>query len=346
MFKANKKSSSLQTSLSLVILAALSAIGIGLVYTQFSFNPAVLEMSTTISSNGSSPQVQKNSPDDSLLPLPENMVSLSPPEIFDSQNLSDKINGKAELYLSAGFVRLRTQRFADERIPALWIETFVYDMGSEQNAFSVFSTQRRNDAEPLAITQYSYKTQNALFLVHGPYYLEIIASEASEKAFQSLQSIAESFIHHIRTEAKAITEENLFPKPNLAQNSIALISSDAFGCEHLDRVFTAIYELSDAELMAFLSHRNTPREAETLVSTYHQFLIAYGGLDVETDVPIQGAKMVNILDTYEVIFSHGTYLAGVREAPDKNQAQELAVRLFKKIKEATDESGVGQQKNK
>jgi hypothetical protein len=38
-----------------------------------------------------------------------------------------------------------------------------------------------------------------------------------------------------------------------------------------------------------------------------------------------------------VIFSQGTYIAGVREAEDKARAKALAIRLEKKLKEATDE---------
>jgi hypothetical protein len=44
------------------------------------------------------------------------------------------------------------------------------------------------------------------------------------------------------------------------------------------------------------------------------------------------------LDTYEIVFAHGTCLAGVREAEDKQTARELAMRLFKRIKEADPKS--------
>jgi hypothetical protein len=47
--------------------------------------------------------------------------------------------------------------------------------------------------------------------------------------------------------------------------------------------------------------------------------------------------MIHILDTYEIVFSHGPYLAGVREAADQASAQELAIQLFNRIKEASAE---------
>ena len=112
-----------------------------------------------------------------------------------------------------------------------------------------------------------------------------------------------------------------------------MISSDAFGFNRLDQIFTAVYKLGDAEVMAFLSRRKTIEEAAELAQAYLEFLIAFGGRHIEIDLPIAGAKMIDILDTYEVIFSQGHFLAGVREAQDRNQAQELAIRLYTKLKQ-------------
>jgi hypothetical protein len=119
------------------------------------------------------------------------------------------------------------------------------------------------------------------------------------------------------------------------------VSTDAFGYDRFDQIFTATYKLQDRELMAYYSRRKTPREAEELAAAYSDFLMAFGGIAAESGLTIQSAKMIHILDTYEVVFSHGPYLAGVREAADKQPAQELAMQLFNRIKEATRPSDVG-----
>jgi hypothetical protein len=331
--RTNKKRNYLETYLTLLILSALMLTGTGIFLMQFRYNPAVINIETIGLPAERIPGTQKPSTGLPLFPMPKGLVPLSPPELFDSQNLSDKIDGKAELYLTAGFARLQTQRFKSNAASNLWLEAFIYDMGTGQNAFSVFSAQRREGAEPLNLTQYSYRTENALFLVHGHYYLEIIASEASEDALQPMELYSKAFIDTLEVETKSVTEENLFPKPDLVDNSISLISSDAFGFNRLDQVFTAVYKLGDTEVMAFLSHRKTDREAAELAQAYQEFLIAFGGRHIEIDLSIDGAKMVDILDTYEVIFSQGPYLAGVREAQDRNHAQELAIRLYNKLKQ-------------
>jgi hypothetical protein len=210
-------------------------------------------------------------------------------------------------------------------------------MQSAQNAFSVFSAQRRQDARTLDLGQYAYQTQNAIFFSHGPFYVEIVASDVSETINQSMLAFAEAFIKKHPIKTQTIGENELFPQEGLIQNSISLVSADAFGYDRFDQIFTATYKIGDTELMAYYSRRKTPRVAQELASGYGNFLVEFGGKTDESDLGIKTAKMIHILDTYEVVFSHGPYLAGVREAADKQPAQELAMQLFNRIKEANNE---------
>ena len=332
MYPLIETRSNLQNYLSLIILAALVITATGIFLWQFRYNPAVLNLDNIVSSTAEIPQTQKPSSVQTPFPLPEGLVALSPPEVFEPANLSDKINGKAELYLSAGFVGLQTQRFKHSDTSNVWMEAFIYNMASNKNAFAVFSAQRRDDADSLNLTQHSYQTKNALFLVHGPYYLEIIASEASVDIFQPMLQFAETFVDSIQVKSVQISEKNLFPKADLIQNSVSLIASDAFGFERFDQIFTARYTIDGAEIMAFISNRNAADKAIELAEAYQKFLLTFGGRKIEIDLTIKNAMMVEILDTYEVIFSHGTYIAGVREAEDRDRAKTLAIQLAKQLK--------------
>jgi hypothetical protein len=327
-----------QTFLSLIILGVLAVISGGVFWVQFNYNPAVQPVSAALpagDTRDTSVTAPPTSAEKALISSPSGQSPLTPLETFDAATLSDKINGKAELYLSAGFIRLHSQRFKDEAAENVWMEVFVYDMQSAQNAFSVFSAQRREDARTLDLGQYAYQTQNAIFFIHGPFYVEIVASDVSEAIIQSMITFAEAFIEKHPIKTQTIGEKELFPKEGLIQNSISLISADAFGYDRFDQIFTATYTLKDTELMAYYSRRKTPREAEELASSYRDFLVAFGGNPAEFDLGIKKAEMIHILDTYEVVFSHGPYLAGVREATEKQPGRELAMRLYNSIKEAT-----------
>jgi len=334
VIRETKKYSRQQTASSLVILFILVVTGTGIFWAQFNYNPAVLQTDlflspTTKDQNASQPALTK-----SIIPLPPGMVPLTLPESFDAQNLSDKINGKAELYLSAGFVGLNSQRFKDKKDDSLWIEAYLYDMGNGQNAFSVFSAQRREGAAALDLTPYAYRTQNALFLVHGSFYIEIIASEATDRAFNPMRLLAENFIHNTAAQTVTIPEKDLFPVQGLVADSISLISTDAFGFERLNKIYTAEYEVGGRQMMAFLSRRQENQAAQDLASAYQKFLETFGGQTIDAHLPIKNAKLVEILETYEVIFSYGIFIAGVREADNKERAIMLAVQLYDKLKAA------------
>jgi hypothetical protein len=212
-------------------------------------------------------------------------------------------------------------------------------MDNGQNAFSVFSAQRREGAAKLDLTRYAYRTSNALFLVHGRFYIEIIASEATERAFNPVKLLAENFIANTATQTVTIQEKDLFPVQGLVADSISLISTDAFGFDRLNQIYTAEYELGQQRLMAFLSRRQETRAAQDLASAYQKFLETFGGQNIDVNLAIKDAKLIEILETYEVSFSCGPFMAGVREAGSKEQAVNLALQLYKRLKEVIDESG-------
>jgi len=334
VIRENQKYSRQQTSSSLAILFILILTGTGIFLAQFNYNPAVLQkdlfLSPIAKGKDSSPTVLA----ESVIPLPPDMVPLTLPESFDAQSLSDKIDGKAEMYLSAGFINLTSQRYKDKKGSNLWIEAYLYDMGNGQNAFAVFSAQRREGAAMLDLAPYAYRTQNALFLVHGSLYIEIIASEATDLAVDKMKLLAENFIHNTVTQTVTIQEKDLFPVQGLVDDSISLISADAFGFDRLNQVYTAEYELGQERLMAFLSRRPETRAAQDLASAYQKFLETFGGQSLDANLAIKDAKLVEILETYEVIFSCGPFMAGVREAASKEQAMNLAVQLYDKLKAA------------
>ncbi|MCU0560596.1 MAG: hypothetical protein MUD16_10460 [Desulfobacterales bacterium] len=327
---ARKAKTGGETFAAVAVLCGLLLIAAGIFIRQPSFNPAVLNLSAIADSQPKAAGPHALAP---LIPAPAGLTVLTPVESFDRETLSDKIDGKAELYLSAGFVRLDCQRLALSERPDAWLEVFVYDMGSAPNAFAVFSTQRRADVVSLSIGDFAYRAGNALFVAHGHYYLELIASADDERLSAALEELAESFIRSRAVAAAVISEQDLFPKAGLIEASITLIAADAFGVAGLDRVFTATYQRTAGAMTAFLSRRADADAAAEQVRSYAEFLSAYGGKRLAADDPVPGATVVEIMDTFMVVFAQGPFFAGVHEAPDKTLALELARELAAALKE-------------
>jgi hypothetical protein len=333
MARVKAESSKREPLVSLAILTVLVGIAIGVYFKQFRYDRAVFTV--TLSEQGSFASPSSNSSGSSGLEvyLPDGMVPLTPPESFGPNNLSDKINGKAELYLSAGFLSLHSQRFVKTENSNVWMEVFVYDMGTMRNAFSVYGTQKRTDAEKVDLAPFAYRTSNAVFFVHGQEYVEIVAATATEEMATMMLSFAKNFIRNRPVETHRLGELALFPPEHLDEESISLLASDVFSFQRLNNIWIAGYTIDDTPLTAFLSLRETSQEAAELVAAYCQFLIENGGTEEKLNVNIPGARVVRIFDTFEMIWSHDKLLAGVHEAERLDLAEKLALTLYRKLSE-------------
>jgi len=329
-----KNPSRFETVLSFGILSVLALTAGVILIRQSHFNPAVLQLAADQVISGSPAAIPASQAGAALVPLPQDVSVLTAPETFGPDTLSDKIDGKAELYLSAGFERLQCQRFSDAASAETWMEIFIFNMATQKNAFAVYSSQQREDAAPSpALGRYAYRTANALYWVHGPYYVELIASEASEATLNRMQALARAFNQATPVATEAITETALFPQAGLDPKSITLIPDDAFGFEKFDRVFVAEYHLNGSTLSAFVSARGSPEAAEDLAAAYRAFLLAFGGTALE-DSGVRDAVIVEIMDAYEIIFTRDLFVAGVHAAADKSRATALARSLDAAIEEA------------
>ncbi len=317
--------------LSWMILFLLAGIGVVVFRVQQRLNPAVEIITMPVAGIESSGPRKKGEQLSVMIPVPEGMVAGTPLEIFLAENLADKIDGKADLYLSSGFARLFCRRFVSPDDSDFWIEILVYDMNGTRNAFAVFSLQRRSGAVRLDVTPFAYQAENALFFAHGHYYVEMISSRLSEIAQKKMRSAAEQFVRNAPVPDGEMPEPRLFPETNRVENSIKLIASDAFGFEGFNGIFTTDYRDGEKNLSAFLSVRPTSQEAESLAEEYARFLLAFGGEAIPSTLNIKNAKVRFILDTYEIVFVHNRVLAGVREAEDLQQAISLAELIQKEL---------------
>ena len=334
MVRGKSPPSRRERTVSWVIMGTLTVIALGLFVKQSHYDPTLIVPNVLESQAPGEMAPATVPPSDLGQFVPQDMRVSGPLESFGPESLSDKINGKAELYLSAGFLSLRCQRFASKMDLQWWMEVFVYDMGTLRQAYAVYSMQRRGEATPLDITPFSYDTGNALFFVHGKYYVETIASVLSEAMTDAMLSFGKAFLLKTSVEAEPIEELALFPKDDLEEGSITLFIADAFGFSGLNNCFTARYHVAGRALTAFISKKEDPGEAARVVAAYEAFLMANGGTAIPLEADLMPGAFVEILDTFELIFHHGQYVAGIHEAETQEAAEDLAWRLKRQLAEA------------
>ncbi len=329
MARPSRPPSKVETIVSVAVLLALAGVAAALVLRQIDYSSPFL---ATLDASTSASPPWPGQGDDLADYAGKGLSPMSPQESFTADTLFEKIDGRAELYLSAGVVGMRCRRLAMAAGADAWFEVFVYDMASGPNAFTVYSKQRRETAEKIG--ELAYRTSNALYFVHGKYYVEIVAASDSEGVARAMSDYRERFISAVAVGDEAAAEEPaLFPRQLLRAGSISRSGADDFGIAGFDGVYTAVYDVGGVGVTAFISRRASPAEASELAKAYADYYRPFGA-EVEPTSRIANGSVVAVLDTYKIVFSRGATLAGVHESTDRQAAEKVAEMLYDALGEA------------
>lgn len=318
-----------EKTLSAGVLAALAGILAAVVVQQRTFDPAV------VAASDAGLAAAREAAPGLLGTWPQGLSAMGAAEAFSPSTLSDKIDGKADLYLSAGFVSLRDQRVSLGGAASAWMEVFVFDMAKPANAFSVFSSQRRPRAADAGIADYSYEADNELCLVHGRYYVELVCSDGQAATMRAAEGLARAFVAATAVDEHANigAEQALFPTEGLVSGSVALVPSDVFGFDQLSNVFVARYREGAEEVTLFAARRGSPKEAAKAALDLRGFFVdECEGKALAAPSSPPGAALVELDGKFEAVFASGSFLAGVHQAPDRESALRWLEVLARRIK--------------
>ncbi|MHC4562027.1 MAG: DUF6599 family protein [Planctomycetota bacterium] len=332
-----KTSAPAETVIGLIVLLILIGIAVGVYFKQFRYDATIYDVVVAETSAGAGGADDADGVALAEL-LPDALAPLTPPERFDPSSLSDKINGKADYYLDAGFVGLTAQRFALDDDPQTWLEFFVYDMGEAANALIVFQSQRRSQAEELELTSRSYRSGGALFFAHGRYYVEVVPSSGDATLADAAMTLAGNFVADTAVEtAEAMGEAELFPKEGLIPDSITMQKTDVFGFDKFDNVWLARYRIDEVEVTAYISRRQSDEEAEALARDYIDFLAEMGGVRPPRSALAASATEQELFGNRYFVCYLGPFVCGVHECRDPDVARTLTHELLGRIAEVVNE---------
>jgi len=354
MVSTPRRTKRLESVISFCLLAVLVLIAIGVFLKQSDFDMSRFGVYTA-ASGPTSQKPQTNSPEITLDALtPTGFETPSKSETYTTENLYEKIDGKAPLYLESGFRKLFAQRFVNKKDKDLWMELFLFDMGTAKNAFAVYSVQKRPDAAPLSSVEdrnggqtmrFAYKTTNASYFAFDRYYVELVGSAQSQELLEAMLAVAGKIPSRLSVANDTeIVELRLFPQENVVAGSYKLHLTGAFGFEGLTDTFTARYMFGDNSLTAFFSRRRDTQDAHAVAESYYKFLIKNGGADKPPLNKNIEAKIVEFYGTTEIVFTTGPFIAGIHEAQSQQLAEELAVKLIDKLSEVAKAQGDDQTK--
>ncbi|MCK4887318.1 MAG: hypothetical protein KAS96_08010 [Planctomycetes bacterium] len=318
-----------ETAISLIILAILVFIACTVAVIQYDYDMGKFGFITDEPID--TPQKQQPAKAQFISKLmPKGFKNISRQESYNSQNLYEKINGKAPLYTETGFKSLKCQRFASSSDENLIFEAYLFDMSTARNAFAVYSVQKRADATDIPCDGFSYKTDNSVYFCSGRFYCEMVGFALSPVLVKAMTEAAVDFVSANKSDTQ-IEELELFPKENFVPGSIKFYPSDAFGYDGFKDIFSCHYEIQGETVTVFLSKRESPAQAKQMADGYFKFVIDNGGTVKKAQNEILNGKVVDFYDTTEIIFSAGNFTGGVHEAEDQTAAENIAVLLLEQL---------------
>ncbi|NIO06258.1 MAG: hypothetical protein GTN74_17125 [Proteobacteria bacterium] len=119
------------------------------------------------------------------------------PEVrqYDRKTLFKYIDGGAELYLAYRFQKVSVYRYTKTKAPDIVMD--MYDMGTPQDAFGVFTAEL--EGEDIRIGQGSEYDAGLLRFFKGRFFVSIMTHEETQESKEAVYSLARAVADEIQT---------------------------------------------------------------------------------------------------------------------------------------------------
>ena len=194
-------------------------------------------------------------------------------EIFDANNLYDRINGAAPGYILFNFNELTcfeyNQKADGENQPYITVQ--VYRHATCEDAFGIYSSERPSQTDFLAIGAEGYQEGSMLNFFVDRLYVKIESPSTAEKTAIAVRQIAQEFGRKVNPQPVFPALLQIFPVDHKIARSEMYISSNFLGHEFLGKAFTANYEASGKKYQLFIIDAGNADQAKVTLNRYLQF---------------------------------------------------------------------------
>jgi hypothetical protein len=200
-------------------------------------------------------------------------------------------------------------------------------MANSENAFSVFSVQRRSDVNSIEGFDTGYYSGNAGFAAIGQYYLEIIGSNTSQGTVDAVKTVVANFytMWGFGGQSSELSFVKLFPAENLLVDTIALTKNDAFGFALFKDTYIGQYDVDGETVTAFVIVCDDVDKASQLSDSYRDFLLENGLTKADTNML---GGVYEYSGMVEIVFSEGRFVGGIHESFNRPVAEQIAAKMI------------------
>jgi hypothetical protein len=196
--------------------------------------------------------------------------TLSPDvEIFNRNNLYERINGAAPLFLENNFQEMTSMEYT---LDDNYITIQAYRHATPEDAFGMYASERSPDMNFYpGIGGEAQGDGYGLFFFSGCMYVKMMASDESSAINEAMLAIAKNMAHKIDSAADYPPMFASLPKEGLIPHTEAYITQNYIGHDFLKLVYVADYEREGKKIQVFLLDGKTTEGARKILSDYFRF---------------------------------------------------------------------------
>ena len=241
-------------------------------------------------------------------------------EFYTSDNLYEKIDGRAPAYQSFNVQQLRCRSFGINAVPGSYVDVYEYRFDTPVNAFGMFALERDPKGKPLSFVADGYAADMGYFFRQGPVYVQIIASDTKPETLAKAKSIADIRAKDLPVDDNGLAGRRKLPADGMIADSVSYVPENAQGQAALKDVFQAKYKFDGAEL-AFFVMVTSPDDAAKASKAFQDFCGRFGTMETLPDV--NGAKLfrAQVFGKWKVVYQRDGELGGIFDADDAAKAQ-------------------------
>ncbi len=254
-----------------------------------------------------------------------------PPETYDPETLFHYMNGKARVYLDYGFVKLNHAEFAPTEAKPV-VDVDVYDMGSSEGAFGIYSLERGDDLPLHYKTRLGYMVASSRFFWKGRYYVAITSADTSPETIDAIKALSLYVEKSLRAGPEGIPLLAAFPADDRVTESEQYFAMNFLGYEFMGAGFTAAYHEKGGRFKLFLSPKDSPQAARAAYEKLRAALSGQGELTREESGIGQSAFAAR--DDYLgnwLVAVVGKYVVGATGFQDAATARRLVAGLCRSL---------------
>ena len=236
-------------------------------------------------------------------------------EIFNPDNLFDRINGADPLFIENNFREMTAMEYTKGNE---YITIQAYRHATKEDAFGMYASERSTDLKHFSVGGEAQGNGSSFYFFAGNIYVKMSAN-SSDDLEQTLQSIAEGFAKKIDSEAGYPTIIKAFPEEGKISYTETYITSNYIGHDFLNKVFTVQYKESDSKFQAFVINSETKESARDILNKYFTF--------TKQPLEFQEGELL-IKDRYNgdiPILWKGQYLLGIYSEDGKQPSNSSAL---------------------